>query len=327
VIRAALPAAALLAGLAGCAVSPPLARGLPPGMPVALELRGTPFFPQQDYQCGPAALATVLRASGVDVDPAALAPQVFLPERHGSLQAELIGAARRHGRLAYQLPATGQALLAELDEGRPVLLLQNLGVKALPDWHYAVLVGYDANRNVAVLRSGQRERLETRWQSFARSWDRAGRWAITTLVPGVIPASAEAGRYLEAAAGLEAAGQRRPAALAYEAAVARWPDEPFAWLGRGNASYVEGDLTAAVDAYTRAVALAPANAAARNNLAQALADAGCLAESRRQLARAAALAANSALAPAVEETRAKIEAEAASAAASECSLPDRNWPD
>ena len=326
-IRAALPAAALLFGLAGCAASPSLLPGLPAGMPRSLELRDTPFFAQEDYQCGPAALAAVLRASGVEVEPAMLAPQVFLPGRRGSLQVELIGATRRHGRLAYQLPGTGQALLAELADGRPVLLLQNLGSTALPTWHYAVLVGYDATRNVAVLRSGRHERFEMRWQRFARSWDRAGRWAITTLQPDVIPAEADAARYLGAAAGLEAAGQSRAAAMAYATAIARWPDEPLAWLGRGNVAYADGDLAAAADAYTRAAILAPGDAAVRNNLAQTLVDAGCVTESRVQIARAAALAADSVLAATVETTRAGIEAGAASGADRRCSLTGRNWPD
>jgi len=295
-------------------------------MPRTLELRDTPFFPQEDYQCGPAALATVLRASGVEVAPDALAPQVYLPKRRGSLQAELIGASRRQGRLAYVLPGTGQALLTELVEGRPVLLLQNLGVKQIPKWHYAVLVGYDASRNIAVLRSGRRERKEVRWQRFARSWDRAGRWAMTTLAPGVIPAQADAAHYLEAVAGIEAAGDRKAAAISYDAAIARWPDEPMAWFGRGNAAYADGDRATAADAYTRAATLAPGDAAARNNLAQVLADAGCFEEAHRQLARGLALAAGTAFASMIEATRAEVEA-AGKSAAVPCSLPDRHWPD
>jgi len=325
VIRAALPAAALLAGLAGCAASPPLADGLSREAPRSIELSATPFFPQDEYQCGPAALAMLLRASGVEIEPHALTPEVFIPGRRGSLQAELLGAARRHGRLPYRLSTTADEMIAELAAGRPVLVLQNLRVSRWPKWHYAVLIGYDADRNVALLRSGSNERLAMRWQRFAGSWHRAGRWAITTLEPGVIPPHADAARYVEAAAGLEAAGQRQAAARAYDAAIARWPWQQQAWLGRGNVAYADGALPAAADAYARAILLDPADAAARNNLAQALADAHCLQESRRQLDRAAMLAAGTPLAGAIGETRAVIAAIPAPTGA--CELGGRTWPE
>ncbi len=45
----------------GCAASPPLADGLRPRRATLDRAPATPFFPQEDYQCGPAALATLLR--------------------------------------------------------------------------------------------------------------------------------------------------------------------------------------------------------------------------------------------------------------------------
>ena len=162
-------------------------------------------------------------------------------------------------------------MVEELEAGRPVLVLQNLGATRLPIWHYAVLIGYDAERNVALLRSGDEKRLEMRWQRFAGTWHRGGRFALTTLHPAEIPKHADPARFIEAAAGLEAAGQRRAAAVAYDAAISRWPNEPRAWLGRGNIAYAEGDRSAAVDAYLRSILLAPDDAAARNNLAELLA--------------------------------------------------------
>jgi len=164
-----------------------------------------------------------------------------------------------------------------------------------------------------------------RWQRFAKTWHRGGRFAFTTLVPGEIPPHAEAARYVDAAAGLEAAGQRQAAAAAYDSAIARWPDEANAWLGRGNIAYGNDDRKAAADAYLRAIQLAPADPAARNNLAQLLADAGCRDEAQRQVERAAGLTAGTALASAVAATRATIESMGETAAA--CPLGDRAWPD
>src|SRR5262249_47579541 len=86
--------------LQGCASFTPqtesLAQGRIAGLPPARELVAVPFFPQSDYECGPAALATVMVAAGVKVTPEELVPEVYLPERKGSLQVEMLAAPRRH---------------------------------------------------------------------------------------------------------------------------------------------------------------------------------------------------------------------------------------
>lgn len=305
--RAALLWAALLASVAGCTSVSPLREALSPASPALLELSATPFHPQDDYQCGPAALAMALGASGVEADPDALAPQLFLPGRQGSLQVEMLGSARRQGRLAYVLSPEVAALLAELAAGRPVVVLQNLGVRSYPLWHYAVLIGYDATRGRALLRSGLEKRLEMSWARFVGTWDRGARWSMVVVEPGTLPETAEVLPYVEAAAGLASVD---PAAggQALRAATLRWPDEPIGWLGVGNAAYAAGQLDDAIDSYARAVRLGPGNAATRNNLAQALLDAGCVPEARHEARRALALAAGTPLESAVTDTVAQAEA-------------------
>jgi tetratricopeptide (TPR) repeat protein len=289
------PALLVLAGLSGCASVAPLGSVLLPGAAARVELLDAPFFPQEDHQCGPSALATVLEASGTTALPEQLVAEVYLPGRQGSLQQELLAAARRRGRLAYVLPGDAGALLAELQAGRPVLILQNLGVDAYPIWHYAVLVGFDAKRNEVILRSGRAERLVMSWPRFEGSWRRGGRWAMTVLAPGTLPARPSLPEYLDACAGLEAAGMSDEAAAAYLAAAQRWPASPLVELGRGNVAFARGDLPGALAAYRRGIGLSPSDAALRNNLAQALLDSGCanqaLVEARRanELARGMAL--------------------------------------
>ena len=63
------------------------------------ELTRVPFFPQTIHECGPAALATVLNYSAATTTPDGLALEVYIPERQGSLQIEMLAATRRNGRL------------------------------------------------------------------------------------------------------------------------------------------------------------------------------------------------------------------------------------
>ncbi len=279
--------------LAGCA-SPPQTRQLltdgAPELPAAAELSATPFFPQQRYQCGPAALATVLAAHGHAVTPEQLVDAVYVPALQGSLPVELAATARRYGMLAYPLQASLADLLREIAHGNPVLVFQNLGTGWLPKWHFAVVIGYDLPANQLLLRSATTRRWRTTLGTFERTWARAGYWALVVLPAGNIPASAEPGSYLLAARDLETTGQQAAAGAAYRAATQRWPQQPTAWLAYGNHRYQEQDFSTAETAFRAAVALAPGNPQGWNNLAYALLHNDCPRQAQQAAACALALA-------------------------------------
>ena len=158
--RGRLVAALILVWLiAGCASrGPVLSNSLDrPGVPANVDLVDVPFFPQEEYQCGPAALATALSYSGLALTPDELAPRVYLPGKEGSLQVEMVAAVRRYDRIPYLIQPTLPALLAELQANRPVIVFENLGIAALPVWHFAVVVGYSKDDDSLLLRSGRHE--------------------------------------------------------------------------------------------------------------------------------------------------------------------------
>jgi len=274
-----LPATPALAGVllgacllsAGCA-TPQLAAlssQLPATTPERSELTAVPFYPQEDYQCGPAALATTLVYAGVATSPEELMPQVFLPAREGSLQVEMLAAARRHGRTAYRLAPRLADLLQEVAAGTPAIVLQNLAFGFAPLWHYAVVVGYDLPREEIILRSGRTRRLVMPLATFERTWARSEHWAMMALPPERLPVTATENRYVESVVALErvAPGAARSA---YQSALERWPDNLPARIGHGNAAYTLRDLAGAEAAYREATRRHPGAADAWNNLAQAL---------------------------------------------------------
>ena len=241
-------------------------------LPSSLELTAVPFFPQEKYQCGPAALATVLNAAGVSVTPDELTPQVYLPKRKGSLQFELLAAARRHGRVPYVLKPQLEAMMNEVAAGNPVLVLQNLGLDAVPVWHYAVVVGFDLDQADIVLRSGIEERHITSLQTFELTWARGNHWAVVAMPPDRLPQTAEEQPYLEAVVTLEKLQRWQEAATAYTTALKRWPQSLGAQMGIGNSRYALNDLPGAEEAFRAATHKYPQAAVAFNNLAQVLAE-------------------------------------------------------
>ena len=277
--------------LAGCA-TPPMTAALAtqPPAPLARQtlLAQVPFIPQEDYQCGPAALAMVLAADGAVVSAEALVAQVYLPARGGSLQVEMLAAARRHGRLAVVLPARLDAVLAEVDAGRPVIVLQNLSLPALPRWHYAVVIGYDLERQEIVLHSGTRARLALPMSVFERTWARSEHWAMVATAPPVLPSSPDAASLLSAIAALERV-DADAAVRAYAALTERHPSLYGAWLGLGNASHSTGDLAGAERAFSRATQIDPQSADGWNNLALTQLALGRVSDARVSAQRAVAL--------------------------------------
>lgn len=247
----------------------------PAQLPAAIELENTPFNPQQRYQCGPAALATLLQAQAIEVSAEELVDAVYIPGLHGSLPQEITATARRYGQLAYHLQPSLTDLLTEVAQGNPVLVYQNLGLSWLPRWHFAVVVGYNLPDKQLILRSGTTRRWRTTLASFERSWSRGDYWALVILSPGDLPASARLTDYLRAARDLEQTAGTEQALPAYQAATVRWADEPLPWLTLGNGYYTDSDYAAAMQAFSQATRVAPHQPGGWNNLAYALLHNGC----------------------------------------------------
>jgi len=295
----------LATGIGGCALLAPqtveLSQTRPAGLPERIEHSGVPFFPQSEYQCGPAALATVLANSGVKVSPEDLVEQVYLPGRKGSLQVEMLAAPRRYGMVSYQLRARFEDLLREIAAGHPVVVLQDYGVWPFTLWHYAVVVGYDYEAGEVVLRSGEKHRLAMPFAVLEYTWKESDYWAMVVLPPGRLPVTAVEERYLPAVTAMARVAGPHAAESAYEAFLGRWPDNLGAGVGLANARHAQKKFPQAEAVLRPLAERHPQSVVVLNNLAQTLSDEGRNDEALQWIERAAAL--GGPLSTAVQETR------------------------
>ncbi len=265
--------------LTGCASSGYQSMPYPAELPVRAELGDTPFFPDDSHYCGPAALATSLSAAGFPTESEELISQVFLPGRQGSLQIEMLSGSRRRGAVATVIPDSMQALFLEVAAGHPVVVLQNLGLSWAPSWHYAVVVGYDTEADVILLRSGPMKRQELSLRTFIYTWNRSDRWAFVTLRPDQLPATATQAQTVQALVAFERNAPVAASLQAYRTGLERWPNNPTLSMGLGNVLYASGDQDGA-EAVFRQLIERHHHAAAYNNLARVLLERGNVAEAR-----------------------------------------------
>ncbi|MBU2099579.1 MAG: PA2778 family cysteine peptidase [Gammaproteobacteria bacterium] len=261
---------AITMALTAC-VTTPQTDGLQAFIPAPLSspvnLSDVAFFPQDEYQCGPAALATVLTFNAVAVTPDELVSQVYIPARQGSLQIEMLAAMRRYGQVAYVLSGSLSEMLQEVSSGKPVLVMQNLGLSRLPQWHYAVVVGYDMTRSEIRLRSGTIRDYVMPLGLFEKTWARADHWAVLALTPGEMPLHANETEYFQRVADFE---QNNPGELAirsWRAGLQRWPGSRLMSMGLSNQLYAVGAKAEAATVLQHLLASDVAFASAHNNLA------------------------------------------------------------
>lgn len=256
---------------------------------VPVQIPDVPFFPQEEHQCGPAALATVLKFAGKDVSPAALTEKVYVPARKGSFALEMVAAARSEGRLVYPVAPQLEAVLAALEQGYPVLVLQNNGLGIYPVWHFAVVVGADRAQEKLWLRSGRTERLEIAFSTFERTWERADYWGVLVLDPARIPDSLDPKPVIRELALMQQAGAVADAQAGFSRSLLNWPVQKTAWLGLAQTSLQLGDKETAESTLRELVRREPIYGPGLNNLADLLFQSGRAREALPYAERAVAV--------------------------------------
>jgi ABC-type bacteriocin/lantibiotic exporter with double-glycine peptidase domain len=145
-------------------------------------ITAVPFIPQEEYQCGPAALAMVLQYYGAAIGQDEISRALYLPSIRGTLNLDLEFYARRRGFAARAFAGTLDSVKDELRRGRPLIVFQDVGlVSHVP--HFAVLVGYDDQAQAVVLHSGTTPYRVVSYAEFERTWARQRAWTLLITPP------------------------------------------------------------------------------------------------------------------------------------------------
>lgn len=238
-----------------------------------------PFIKQEEAFCGPSSVAMVLAMNHQSIDVDALAAEMLLPAKSGSLQVEVKTAIRRSGNLAYEIPPSQDGLVDALKQGYPVIALVNLSFDWFPKWHYVVVTGVDPINHDVIVHSGDTPNQHWSMVQFENLWSRGKHWAVTVIQPDRTPPMfVDETKYLRATLDLMHTHGDENAGLAFQSALRRWPDNLTAAIGLGNIAYQDHDLTVATHWFRFAAEKHPDSIVAKNNLAQVLLETGNIEE-------------------------------------------------
>ena len=263
---------ALLAqALIACATAPLQSKSIverPPNVASSHVIKAVPFIEQQTAQCGPTTLAMVLDYYGQKSDMEILTSQILTESKNGSLQSNMIGGARRQGMMAMTLSGFSD-LLKEVDAGHPVIVFENLALSWWPQWHYAVVYGYDLDRQLVYLHSGKDQSISLSFARFEADWRLSNYWGLVVLPPQTLSASADELSHMNSAAVLESLAKPE-AEKAYSAILSRWPQSLGAHLGLANIYFSQADYKKSVQILKRARAFHPDSQTLNHNYSVAV---------------------------------------------------------
>lgn len=139
---------------------------------LALEIEGVPFIKQDSQFCGPASLAAVMTFHGSPVDQKAVGAVVYNEKLQGALITDLERYARDAGFETKSGRGTEEGLKAQIDRGRPVIVLVDLGFWVVSKPHYLVVYGYDGEGFKA--HDGYTPGNRYAYPRFAGIWEKMG---------------------------------------------------------------------------------------------------------------------------------------------------------
>ncbi|EPR43710.1 hypothetical protein dsx2_2137 [Desulfovibrio sp. X2] len=138
-----------------------------------------PFYAQEDYQCGPAALATAMATAGDPVTPDEIAKAIFRPEARGTLNLDMALYPRTRGHATRWFSGTVHDLVSAVDQGRVLVVMVNYGLREVSFDHFLAVTGYAPGG--VIVNDGSRRNHLVPWDDFWADWSDAGRWTLEIL--------------------------------------------------------------------------------------------------------------------------------------------------
>jgi tetratricopeptide (TPR) repeat protein len=177
----AIFAAVLSCSISGCAsFSYPAKDPSPPYEEGVYYIRNVPPVAQSAYQCGPAALESVLRYWGKEAPADLITRDLYQPGSRGIFNFMLAQYARSRGFWTQTDDADEAALKSWMLKDIPPIVMLRTGPPLLwvSNFHFIVVKGFDDTHQIFYANTGKAQTQAIADKQFRKRWKSAGRWSL-----------------------------------------------------------------------------------------------------------------------------------------------------
>lgn len=139
-------------------------------------IKNIPFYPQEEYQCGPSSLSGVLNYWGVAAAPEEIAKDIYSRSARGTLNIDMIFYVRKKGLAVSQYSGSLEDLKEKIDSGYPLIVLVDYGAFFYQVNHFMVVIGY--SENGVIVNSREEEKKFIPMDDFLGLWEKTKFWTL-----------------------------------------------------------------------------------------------------------------------------------------------------
>jgi ABC-type bacteriocin/lantibiotic exporter with double-glycine peptidase domain len=138
----------------------------------AYEIESVPFVKQEDRLCGPASLCSVMSYYGHDIDQREIGDAVYSGDLRGSLITDMEKYAGEKGFRTRLAQGSIDDLEGFIRDGRPVIVLVDLGFWVISRPHYLVVTG--VTKSTVTAHTGHEDSRTFSRKEFGNIWQKKG---------------------------------------------------------------------------------------------------------------------------------------------------------
>ncbi|MCS7163856.1 MAG: C39 family peptidase [Thermodesulfovibrio sp.] len=139
-------------------------------------INSVPFFPSNDFQCGPASLAMILNFLGAKITVDEIAKEIYSKEARGTSDFDMILFAQKRGFKVLNYRGSIEDIKEKIKENKPLIVMTDEGYWFYKKYHFMVVLGFD-DKNI-IVNSGKKMHEKINIKEFKKKWSKAGYWTL-----------------------------------------------------------------------------------------------------------------------------------------------------